>query len=86
MRVHTYFVSVFNMHFFFYSRSFRDVFRDETVRALIDNSFLLWQRAHDSPHGEEYTRDYGVDGYPHLAVLDPRTLKRVCGARALVSN
>eukprot|EP00035_Acanthoeca_spectabilis_P002657 m.88880 g.88880 ORF g.88880 m.88880 type:complete len:523 (+) comp11683_c0_seq1:83-1651(+) len=55
----------------------RDIFRDETIRNLINASFVLWQRSHDSSHGVGYIRDYRLDGFPHLAVLDPRTLKRL---------
>ena len=47
-----------------------------TQHATTQHNTFTTQRMY-SAHGIEYIRDYRIDGFPHLAVLDPGTLKRI---------
>ena len=64
----------------------RDCWSDDTVRAVVEASFILWLRPHADPQASTYCDRYDRDralplqgGYsahpvhPHLAVVDPRT-------------
>ena len=55
----------------------RDVWRDPVVRSIVQEKFLLWQQQHTTTEAVRYIRDYEVDGFPHLAILDPATGARV---------
>ena len=68
----------------------RDCWSDDTVRAVVEASFILWLRPHTDPQASTYCDRYDRDralplqgGYsahpvhPHLAVVDPRTGRRV---------
>ena len=57
-----------------------DTWTDETLRTVIDASFLFWQQYHDSPDGQTFCRFYlpaalgdSPSGLPHIAVVDPIT-------------
>lgn len=51
----------------------RDVWRDELVENLVREGFILWQAMSNSNEGRTYITRYKVQGYPHLAIIDPRT-------------
>jgi hypothetical protein len=51
----------------------RDVWRDELVENLVREGFVLWQAMSNTNDGQTYITRYKVQGYPHLAILDPRT-------------
>lgn len=51
----------------------RDVWRDELVENLVREGFILWQAMSSSNEGLTYITRYKVTGYPHLAIIDPRT-------------
>lgn len=51
----------------------RDVWRDELVENLVREGFVLWQTMSASNEGQTYVARYKVAGYPHLAIIDPRT-------------
>jgi len=51
----------------------RDVWRDELVENLVREGFILWQAMSSSNEGQTYITRYKVTGYPHLAIIDPRT-------------
>jgi len=51
----------------------RDVWRDELVINLVQEGFLFWQALDQSTDGMTYCQRYGVHGFPHIAILDPRT-------------
>ncbi|KAL7540505.1 hypothetical protein ACHAXR_010170 [Thalassiosira sp. AJA248-18] len=51
----------------------RDVWRDELVENLVREGFILWQAMSNSNEGQTYITRYKVRGYPHLAIIDPRT-------------
>lgn len=51
----------------------RDVWRDELVENLVREGFILWQAMIGSNEGQTYITRYKVTGYPHLAIIDPRT-------------
>ncbi|KAL3816616.1 hypothetical protein ACHAXA_000740 [Cyclostephanos tholiformis] len=51
----------------------RDVWRDELVENLVRDGFILWQAMSDSNDGQTYIARYKVTGYPHIAIIDPRT-------------
>ncbi|XP_022103283.1 UBX domain-containing protein 7-like isoform X2 [Acanthaster planci] len=52
----------------------RDVWSDPTVRSIIRESFIFWQVYHDSDEGRRYMQFYRVREFPHVAILDPRTV------------
>eukprot|EP00581_Thalassiosira_minuscula_P007837 CAMPEP_0183705892 /NCGR_PEP_ID=MMETSP0737-20130205/2863_1 /TAXON_ID=385413 /ORGANISM="Thalassiosira miniscula, Strain CCMP1093" /LENGTH=609 /DNA_ID=CAMNT_0025933155 /DNA_START=257 /DNA_END=2086 /DNA_ORIENTATION=+ len=51
----------------------RDVWRDELVENLVREGFILFQAMSTSNEGQTYITRYKVTGYPHLAIIDPRT-------------
>jgi hypothetical protein len=51
----------------------RDVWHDELVENLIREGFVFWQIHSTTPEGLTYCQRYKVEGYPHIAILDPRT-------------
>ncbi|KAL7508698.1 hypothetical protein ACHAXN_005806 [Cyclotella atomus] len=51
----------------------RDVWRDELVENLVREGFIFWQVMSTNPEGQTYITRYKVAGYPHLAIIDPRT-------------
>ncbi|KAL7486726.1 hypothetical protein ACHAW6_012320 [Cyclotella cf. meneghiniana] len=51
----------------------RDVWRDELVENLVREGFIFWQVMSTHPEGQTYITRYKVNGYPHIAILDPRT-------------
>lgn len=51
----------------------RDVWRDAQVREMLAQHFVLWQRVNDTTDALRYQQYYGLDEFPHLAILDPRT-------------
>ncbi|KAL3795158.1 hypothetical protein HJC23_007386, partial [Cyclotella cryptica] len=61
----------------------RDVWRDELVENLVREGFIFWQVVSSMhcivvtmsthPEGQTYITRYKVSGYPHIAILDPRT-------------
>jgi thioredoxin-related protein len=55
----------------------RDTWSDEGVKSIVRAHFKLWQVSIPSPHADPYTTCYPVTGYPHLALLDPRTGERL---------
>eukprot|EP00611_Tribonema_gayanum_P031222 TRINITY_DN8943_c0_g1_i1.p1 TRINITY_DN8943_c0_g1~~TRINITY_DN8943_c0_g1_i1.p1 ORF type:complete len:410 (-),score=119.67 TRINITY_DN8943_c0_g1_i1:62-1264(-) len=62
--------SVFASH-----RLNRDVWSDETVRALVSESFVFWQREATSEDAQGFCERYSVrgDALPVTAIIDPRT-------------
>ncbi|KAH8064227.1 ubiquitin binding protein [Aureococcus anophagefferens] len=65
----------------------RDAWADETVQAVVEASFVLWLRPHTDPAAVTYADRYDKDRaipqiwahpkHPHLAVVDPRTGRRL---------
>ena len=51
----------------------RDVWHDELVENLVREGFVFWQTLSTSPEGMTYCQRYKVEGYPHIAIIDPRT-------------
>lgn len=51
----------------------RDVWRDELVINLVQEGFVFWQALDQTSDGMTYCQRYGVHGFPHIAILDPRT-------------
>lgn len=51
----------------------RDVWGDDLVENLVREGFVLWQATNTSTEGQTYIARYKVMGYPHLAIIDPRT-------------
>lgn len=55
----------------------RDLWKDQTVKALVKENFVFLQYTKDSDDGLQYIQFYPFDKYPHIAILDPRTGERV---------
>ncbi|EGV61130.1 hypothetical protein CANTEDRAFT_116457 [Yamadazyma tenuis ATCC 10573] len=55
----------------------RDFWSDQRVKNRVKESFVFLQFQHNSPNGEQYVNFYHVNGYPHIAILDPLTGERV---------
>lgn len=51
----------------------RDVWKDDTIKAIIEANFTLFQFENDTPEGQKYCQYYHVGKFPHLAIVDPRT-------------
>lgn len=51
----------------------RDVWSNQTVKDILKENFIFWQVYHDSFEGSRYVQFYGVNGLPHVAIIDPRT-------------
>jgi len=51
----------------------RDVWRNDLVENLVREGFILWQTMSHTNEGQTYITRYKVTGYPHLAIIDPRT-------------
>lgn len=58
----------------------RDVWSDETVRDVVGEHFLFWQRDDKSHEGQQFCQYYSCGHQlPHICVVDPRTGRRVKG-------
>lgn len=56
----------------------RDVWSDETIKEIIDGSFLFWQRDDKSTEGEQFCQYYKCGHQlPQISVIDPRTGRNV---------
>jgi len=53
----------------------RDVWRDELVENLVRDGFIFWQAVDTTSEGSTYCERYRVGGYPHVAIIDPRTAR-----------
>ncbi len=52
----------------------RDTWSDPDIKAIIQKSFLFWQRYHDSAEGKQYCTYYPpAQIHPHIGIIDPRT-------------
>ncbi|CAM9179295.1 unnamed protein product [Ascophyllum nodosum] len=51
----------------------RDVWKDETVENIIECKCIFWQQPSISEEAKTYCRRYNVAGFPHIALIDPRT-------------
>ena len=56
----------------------RDVWSDDTVKDVVQGSFLFWQRDDKSAEGDQFCH-YHQCGHqlPHICIIDPRTGRRV---------
>lgn len=58
----------------------RDVWSDETVKDIVEGSFVFWQRDDKSNDGSNFCMYYKCGHQlPHICVVDPRTGRRVKG-------
>jgi len=56
----------------------RDVWRDDTIKDVVQGSFLFWQRDDKSTEGDQFCQYYQCGHQlPHICVIDPRTMRRV---------
>lgn len=55
----------------------RDVWSNQTIKAIISEHFVFWQVYHDSEEGQRYILFYKVVEYPYIAILDPRTGEKI---------
>jgi len=56
----------------------RDVWSDDTVKDIIQGSFLFWQRDDKSTEGDQFCHLHQCGHQlPHICVIDPRTGRRV---------
>eukprot|EP01135_Chromosphaera_perkinsii_P010003 Nk52_evm38s1992 gene=Nk52_evmTU38s1992 len=55
----------------------RDVWSNEVVRGMIKENFLFMQIYSTSEEGERYCQYYPCNGFPHVAIIDPRTGERM---------
>lgn len=51
----------------------RDVWRNDLVENLVREGFIFWQSSNNASDGQKYAQRYNVTGYPHIAIIDPRT-------------
>mmetsp|Transcript_127435 Transcript_127435/g.354756 ORF Transcript_127435/g.354756 Transcript_127435/m.354756 type:complete len:450 (-) Transcript_127435:204-1553(-) len=56
----------------------RDVWSDDTIRDVVQGSFLFWQRDDKSTEGDQFCQYYQCGHQlPHICIIDPRTGRRV---------
>ena len=55
----------------------RDLWSHSEIKALIRESFIFMQLDVGTGQGQRYRNFYPFTGYPHIAILDPRTGERV---------
>lgn len=51
----------------------RDIWSSERLRAVIKKYFIFWQVAIDNTDGHRFQVFYGIQVYPYIGVIDPRT-------------
>ncbi|KRX87901.1 UBX domain-containing protein 7, partial [Trichinella pseudospiralis] len=52
----------------------RDVWSCSAIRDLIENNFIFWQVMQNTTDGQRFTNYYNVHFFPHIAIIDPRTV------------
>jgi hypothetical protein len=55
----------------------RDIWNNAEIQDLVKMKFLFWQRQHNTRDAERYMQYYKLDGFPHIAILEPHTGQRV---------
>mmetsp|Transcript_62626 Transcript_62626/g.179635 ORF Transcript_62626/g.179635 Transcript_62626/m.179635 type:complete len:456 (-) Transcript_62626:137-1504(-) len=56
----------------------RDVWSDDTIKEIIQGSFLFWQRDDKSAEGDSFCKLHSCGHQlPHICVIDPRTGRRM---------
>ncbi|CAG8473894.1 8106_t:CDS:10 [Paraglomus occultum] len=55
----------------------RDLWSEQTVKAVVKADFLFMQLPANSSEGRRYKTFYPFDDYPHIAIIDPRTGERL---------
>jgi hypothetical protein len=55
----------------------RDTFKDEMFQDIVQASCIFWQQMNSSAESRVYATRYLVTGYPHLALIDPRTAREI---------
>merc|ERR1740138_2055045 len=56
----------------------RDVWSHDTIKEIVEGSFLFWQRDDKSTEGAQFCQYYQCGHQlPHICVIDPRTGRRV---------
>ncbi|KAF3762699.1 hypothetical protein M406DRAFT_99144 [Cryphonectria parasitica EP155] len=62
----------------------RDIWKDDAITALVQESFIFLQYSKDDPRATEYNTFYfphhaqeNRDNFPHVAIIDPRTGEQV---------
>ncbi|KAF7458776.1 putative zinc finger in N-recognin (UBR box) family protein [Cryptosporidium felis] len=51
----------------------RDIWNDSLMVDFIQEHFVFWQRACNTPEGKEWLSIYNISKLPHVSVVDPRT-------------
>eukprot|EP00752_Nemacystus_decipiens_P004966 g4518.t1 len=55
----------------------RDLWKDEMVQNIIECNCIFWQQPSVSQEAKLYCQRYHASGYPHMALVDPRTGMKV---------
>lgn len=56
----------------------RDVWSDETIKDIIEGSFIFWQRDDKSTEGVQFIQYHNCGHQlPHICVIDPRTGRKI---------
>lgn len=51
----------------------RDIWSNEKLREVMKRFFVFWQVAIDNSDGHRYQVFYGINVYPYVGIIDPRT-------------
>lgn len=51
----------------------RDIWSNERLREIMKRFFVFWQVAIDNSDGHRYQVFYGIDVFPYIGIIDPRT-------------
>ncbi|KAG2185749.1 hypothetical protein INT43_002184 [Umbelopsis isabellina] len=55
----------------------RDLWSEQAVKDVVNESFVFLQYGSESPEGKRYVTYYPIETYPHVAIIDARTGERV---------
>ncbi|KAK3814364.1 MAG: hypothetical protein J3Q66DRAFT_402919 [Benniella sp.] len=55
----------------------RDLWSVPYVKEVVKENFIFLQFYSDSAEGKKYATFYPLNGFPHIAIIDPRTAERV---------
>jgi hypothetical protein len=55
----------------------RDIWSHETVKQIIQSSFIFYQRDKSSSQGSIFVNNYNITTFPVVCIIDPRTGRKV---------
>ncbi|KAJ2957363.1 hypothetical protein NQZ79_g6883 [Umbelopsis isabellina] len=60
----------------------RDLWSEQAVKDVVNESFVFLQYGSESPEGKRYVTYYPIETYPHVAIIDARTVTEFLESKA----